>query len=174
MKHLIATIFTVLCLNSPLGAQYVFQEKPKEFDPKIEVAACFIRVGDQVLFLKRLPHKPQGTTWGIPGGKFDKGESPEQTVVRETHEETGIEMSDQSSLGYLGKVYIKYPEMDYVFHIFEYKAEDFPKVKLNPKEHADYRWVTIEEALQMTLIPGEEECINLVYGIDSSSLVDIS
>lgn len=173
MRSLITSIFAVLCLNSPLVAQYVYEDKPEKFDPKIEVAACFIRVGDEVLLLKRLPEKPQGTTWGIPGGKFDEGESPADTVIRETREETGIDMSDQS-LDYYGKVYVRYPEMDYVFHIFEYKAEDFPQVKFNPKEHADYRWVTLEDALQMTLIPGEEECISLVYGVNSSTLNEIS
>jgi mutator protein MutT len=173
MRALITSIFAVLCLNIPLSAQQVFEEKPKNFDPKIEVAACFIRVGEEVLFLKRLPQKPQGNTWGIPGGKFDEGETAEETVIREIREETGINMKEQS-LGYYGKYYVRYPNMDYVFHIFEYRSEDFPKVKFNPKEHADYRWVTLQEALQMTLIPGEEECISLVYGIDDANLKDMS
>jgi 8-oxo-dGTP pyrophosphatase MutT (NUDIX family) len=119
--------------------------------------------------LKRLPHKPQGTTWGIPGGKRDEGESPYETVVREIQEETGIKMPE-NALGYFGEVYVRYPDMDYVFHIYEYRMQDFPEVEFNPKEHADYRWVTLQEALQMTLIPGEEECINLVYGVQDSDI----
>ncbi len=169
MRKLILSIIAASCLILPLSAQMVFKEEPKNFEPKMEVAACFIRVGEQVLFLKRLPQKPQGNTWGIPGGKFDQGETASQTVIREIGEETGIKLSDQS-LKYFGKTYVRYPDTDYIFHIFEYTLDDFPKVTFNPKEHADYRWVTLEDAMQMTLIPGEEECISAVYGIQNSDL----
>jgi mutator protein MutT len=144
----------------------VFEEKPKDFHPTMDVAACFIRVDDQVLFLKRLPTKPQGNTWGIPGGKFDKGETAEQTAIREIREETGIQIPKES-MSYFGQFYVRYPDMDYNFHIFEYEIDKLPEVKYNPKEHAGYRWVTLEEASQMPLIPGEEECIAYVYSSDN-------
>ncbi|SCA64000.1 hypothetical protein SCG7086_BN_00040 [Chlamydiales bacterium SCGC AG-110-P3] len=31
------------------------------------------------------------------------------------------------------------------------------------EEHTDYRWLTIEEAMALPLIPGEVECIELIY-----------
>ena len=161
--YVIGALFTILSLFTPLNAQLVFQEKPEDFKPKIEVATCFIRVGDEILFLKRLPFKPQGNTWGTPGGKFDEGENALKAVVRETWEETGIELPPES-MTYFGKVYIRYPQMDYTLHLFEYSAEDRLKVKINPGEHADYAWVTLDKALTIPLIPGEEECIDLIYG----------
>jgi len=162
-KQLISFVFSIFLLINPLSAQMVFEEKPKDFKPKLEVAACFIQVDDQVLFVKRLPNKPQPNTWGIPGGKFDEGETATETVMREIQEETGIEIPEES-MEYYGEVYVRYPEMDYTFHMFVYKPEELPKVTINPEEHADYTWVSLEEALKMPLIPGEEECISLVYG----------
>ncbi|MBS0605116.1 MAG: NUDIX hydrolase [Verrucomicrobia bacterium] len=173
-KYLIALLLSFASFENPLIAQMVYEEVPENFQPKIEVAACFIRSGDKVLFMKRLPYKPQGNTWGIPGGKFDKGETPQQTVIREIREETGIEMPTDE-LCYFGKVFVRYPEMDYTFHLFEYRTEDIPDVEYNPGEHAGYTWVTFEEALKLPLIPGEEECISLVYGgIPSSKIQETS
>jgi 8-oxo-dGTP diphosphatase len=165
IKALLISVITTLCTMGPLRAQEVFQEMPQNFHPKIEVAGCFIRNGDETLFLKRLADKPQGNTWAIPAGKSDKGETAEQTVIREIREETGIEMQKQC-LAYLGTVYIRHSTGDFVFHAFEYNIADSPQIKFNPKEHVDYRWVTLREALEeMSLIPGEDELIKLAYGV---------
>ena len=164
LKKIVITLVAALSLLGPLNAQMVYEEKPENFEPKIEVAVCFIQTDDKVLFLKRLPWKPQGDTWGIPGGKFDPGETPQDTVIRETWEETGIAMPKEA-LSYFGKVFVRYPDMDYTLHMFEYKADDLPEVTFNPEEHADYKWVSLKEAMDLLpLIPGEEECIDLVYG----------
>jgi mutator protein MutT len=170
-KRLIGFLFAVLCLLTPLSAQMVYEEEPKDFNPKMEVAVCFIRVDNQFLFLKRLPTKPQGNTWGIPGGKSDPGENAAQTVTREIREETGIDIPEES-VRYFGEYYVRYPEMDYIFHMFEYQLAELPEVQISPLEHAGYRWVSFEEAMQMPLIPGEEECINLVYGNVTDSAID--
>ena len=69
-----------------LDAQLVFQDAPENFNPKVEVAACFIKVEDDVLFLKRLPHKAEGNCWGVPGGKCEKGDTPESAMIREIQE----------------------------------------------------------------------------------------
>lgn len=36
-----------------------------------------------------IAHRPQYDDWGLPKGKADKGETPEQTAIREVLEETG-------------------------------------------------------------------------------------
>ena len=167
-KYVLGVVFTMLSLFNPLNAQLVYQEEPEDFKPKVEVATCFIRANNEILFLKRLPFKPQGNTWGTPGGKFDEGENATQAVVRETREETGIKLNPES-MTYHGKVYIRYPDGDYTLHLFEYQADNWLDVKINPGEHADYRWITMDEALSMPLIPGQDECLALVYNPSSAS-----
>lgn len=54
----------------------------------------------QVLLVKSKSNK----TWGIPKGKPNQKETPEQTAVRETREECGINPND---IKYLGKVKTK-------------------------------------------------------------------
>src|SRR6201990_1183009 len=43
-----------------------------------------------VLLQHRAVWSHQGGTWGLPGGARDTNETPEQTPVREAHEEAGV------------------------------------------------------------------------------------
>jgi ADP-ribose pyrophosphatase YjhB (NUDIX family) len=42
--------------------------------------------------------------WWLPGGGIDFGEAPEDTLVREFKEETGLEIKDPSLLGVMSDV----------------------------------------------------------------------
>jgi 8-oxo-dGTP diphosphatase len=56
------------------------------------VAACALIDADgRVLITERPEGKQLAGLWEFPGGKVEPGETPEQTVVRELHEELGIE-----------------------------------------------------------------------------------
>jgi mutator protein MutT len=146
-----------------MNNRMVFQEPPENFNPKMEVAACFITVKENVLFMKRQPHRSEGSKWGIPGGKLEKGETAEQAVLREIKEETGLGLP--LSIKYFGKVYIRYPEVDFIYHMYGHDLDDYPaQVFFDPVEHTEFRWITLGEALQLPLIRGEDECIHLVLG----------
>lgn len=56
------------------------------------VAACALVDADgRVLLSQRPKGKQLEGLWEFPGGKVEKGEAPEETVVRELGEELGIE-----------------------------------------------------------------------------------
>jgi 8-oxo-dGTP diphosphatase len=57
----------------------------------ILVAACaLVDVDGRVLIAQRPPDKAMAGLWEFPGGKVEKGETPEQTLIRELEEELGI------------------------------------------------------------------------------------
>ncbi len=134
----------------------IFQEPPENFNPKMEVSTCYIALDDTFLFVKASSLK--GGLWEIPGGKLEKGESAQEAAVREIKEETGI---DLLNLLHFKTVYIRFPEMDFTYHMFQSTLKDVPLVALNQREHTEYRWITLEEALTLPLIQGEKECIYL-------------
>jgi 8-oxo-dGTP diphosphatase len=55
------------------------------------VAACaLIDTDGRVLLAQRPEGKTLAGLWEFPGGKVEHGETPEETLVRELHEELGI------------------------------------------------------------------------------------
>ncbi len=55
------------------------------------VAACALIDADgRVLLAERPAGKSMAGLWEFPGGKVETGERPEETLIRELHEELGI------------------------------------------------------------------------------------
>ena len=55
------------------------------------VAACALIDADgRVLLAERPAGRPMAGLWEFPGGKVENGERPEETLIRELHEELGI------------------------------------------------------------------------------------
>jgi len=56
----------------------------------IVVAAALVDDSGRVLLQQRPPGKAMAGLWEFPGGKLETGETPEQALIRELHEELGI------------------------------------------------------------------------------------
>ena len=52
-----------------------------------------IRRGDKILIIQRSKHVTAPLKWCLPGGTMEKGESEEQTLVREMKEELSIDVT---------------------------------------------------------------------------------
>jgi 8-oxo-dGTP diphosphatase len=58
------------------------------------VACALVDVDKRVLIAQRPAGKALAGLWEFPGGKVEPGERPEQTLIRELHEEIGITVSE--------------------------------------------------------------------------------
>lgn len=139
----------------------VFLEEPEAFSPAIEVAGCACFCDHKILLLRRNFNKPQGGTWCVPGGKLEEGETPHEAVVREIEEETGINFEGEAPF-YCGKVFVRFPEVDFILHLFLFEFKEEPTLHLALEEHEEYRWVSSEEAKRLPLIPGGDQCLQIV------------
>lgn len=63
-------------------------------DPKVAVVT-FITQENRVLLVKR-GVEPEEGQWALPAGYVDYGEDPRETAIRETYEETGLQIEIQS------------------------------------------------------------------------------
>ena len=140
----------------------IYKERPQNFDPRFDVISCFVEYDGEILLLHRQDYKPEGNTWGVPAGKVDAGENILEAMVRELKEETGFVLPSPQ-LSYFGKVFVKYPDYDFVYHIYHTKLDQEHKVTINHNEHKDFRWISPKNALNMDLIQDLDACIKLFY-----------
>lgn len=94
-----------------------------------------------------LLQRANGTGWGIPGGKIERGETPDEAARRETWEEM--------IYNYRGPLVFRslHRFRDVRFVTFEADVWERFEPTLD-HEHSAYRWVTLSEALLMDLHPG--------------------
>jgi 8-oxo-dGTP pyrophosphatase MutT (NUDIX family) len=142
----------------------ISKNKPKNFNKRFEIISCFIEYQSKILLLHRHDLKPQGNTWGVPAGKVDGGEDLIMAIVREVKEETGLS-TKPDQYKYFDKFYVRYPEFDFVYHIFHLPLEKKPQISINLKEHKDSTWKTPVESLKLNLITDEDFCIKTFYNL---------
>jgi len=139
----------------------LYERKPPGFSPINNVSGCFCEFGGEILLLKRREDKLHANKWGLPGGKANPGETPKETVIRETKEETGIDVGAHG-VRLFRRTFIRYPEGDFIYDIFQSGLQRREPVVLST-EHIDYAWATPLRALQMDLILDLDACINMLY-----------
>ena len=142
----------------------MYLEKPKDFDSAGVTVRCFVEHESTMLLLHRTEDESQGGTWGGPGGKLDPGENIFQAMVRELREETSL-LVDEKDLSHYKKVYVRYPDFDFIYHMFSLVFKEKPTIKLDHSEHQNFKWVSPIEALEMDLVLDEDACIKLFYDI---------
>ena len=112
--------------------------------PVVGVGSVIIKE-DKIALIKR-GNEPAKGKWTIPGGLVELGESPEQAVIRETKEETGLDVEKTSLIDVVsnvdldaqGKVKYHYVIIDYFVHVKSGTAEA-------ASDAMELRWVPLEE-----------------------------
>lgn len=122
----------------------------------IEVVAALIWDKDKFLICQRPAHKAQGLLWEFVGGKVEPGETKEQALIRECHEELAITLD-------VGKVFAEvtheYPEKTVHLTFFHAAIKEGTPQKL---EHNDIRWITVDEIDDYAFCSADEEILEKI------------
>lgn len=103
----------------------------------MQTTLCYITRGDETLMLyrNRKQDDPNGGKWVAVGGKFEFGESPEECMLREVEEETGLHLTRWA---YRGLVTFVCGDWAEYMHLFTAEAPDGVVV---PCDEGTFAWI---------------------------------
>ena len=122
----------------------------------VRVVAAVIRDDDRIFATARGYGEYKGW-WEFPGGKIEAGETPEEALVREIHEELDTEIR-------VGEL-IDTIEYDYpTFHLrMDCFWAEVIAGRLVLKEAEDARWLTKETLESVQWLPADQTIIDAIY-----------
>ena len=126
----------------------------------INSTLCYVLRGDQVLMLHRVKKKNDinHDKWIGIGGKFEAGESPDECLLRDAREETGLTLTDWKCRGVVTFISDEAEgEFMYLFTAdgFEGELTDCPE--------GDLQWVSREFLNELPKWEGDQIFLDLLW-----------
>ena len=120
---------------------------------------CYIEKEDQYLMLHRISKEndPNKDKWIGVGGKIEDKESPEDCLLREVKEETGLDLLEYQFRGLITFVSDEW-ETEYMYL---YTATKF-KGELSECREGKLEWVPKKQIYQLNLWEGDRKFLNLL------------
>ncbi|MHB2169391.1 (deoxy)nucleoside triphosphate pyrophosphohydrolase [Alsobacter sp. R-9] len=119
------------------------------------VACALIDADGRVLIAQRPEGKAMAGLWEFPGGKMEPGERPEETLIRELHEELGITVKEPC-LAPLTFASFAYDDFHLMMPLWVCRRWEGTVVA---KEHQALRWVRPNKLREFPMPPADEPLI---------------
>ena len=125
----------------------------------INTTLCYLQRGDSYLMLHRVKKENDlnQDKWIGVGGKFEDRESPEDCLLREVREETGLRLTRWQFRGIV--TFINNQDEAEYMHLF---TADRWEGDLIPCNEGDLRWVPKAEVPALNLWPGDRIFLSLI------------
>ena len=119
---------------------------------KLVVACALINEYGKVLINERPVGKDYPGYWEFPGGKVDKGETPEEAIIRELKEEINIDVTGSclAPLSFTEKQYDNYYVVVLLYVCRRWNGH------IMPMEDQELAWVNPKEIDNFNLLPADK------------------
>ena len=120
---------------------------------QIEVVAAILRDGEGRVFATQRGYGEWKDWWEFPGGKMEKGETPEEALKREIREELSAEIEVGP---FLCTVEYDYPKFHLTMHCF---LCSLLSDAMHLNEHEAARWLRKEELDGLRWLPADTQIL---------------
>ncbi len=124
----------------------------------------------QVLLIRRAEHGRHGGQIALPGGELEGGETPQETAIRELHEELGFHAADPEHeirfVGSLDPAYV--PASNFLVQVLVAVAPQTPHITPDPREVAETLGAELglfDPRHSVHVVDAEEQGQRLRYGV---------
>ena len=124
----------------------------------IEVTAAII-IKDGKVFATQRGYGDWKGWWEFPGGKMESGETPQEALIREIHEELDAEIEIGKLLD---TVEWDYPAFHLTMHCF---LCTLISESMHLNEHEDAAWLSAETLYSVKWLPADEGLIPKIAGV---------
>lgn len=101
--------------------------------------------------------------WIGVGGKFEEGESPEQCLLREVKEETGLTLTSYKFRGLVTFVSDEWgTEYMHLFTADGFVGDDITPLPVPPCDEGELRWIPKSEIMDLNLWEGDRPFLELL------------
>ena len=148
-----------LCLLCPVktrcaayqkGIQEIIPKPKKKIIQDLDVAIGILQRGNKYLIQKRPSKGLLADLWEFPGGKMEKGETPQEALKRELREELDIEISVSRHLMNVRHFYTQFRVNLHVFHC---------QAKSYPHAHIRRKWLPINKLVEYPMPSGSAKIV---------------
>ncbi len=111
---------------------------------EIGVGAFILDKDNRLLLMRRGPKaRTEQGYWALPGGKVDPGETPEETTIRETLEETGLSIRIEKELAFYN---CSFPEETprWMTHVYLARATGGEAKIMEPDKCDALEWYSLD------------------------------
>lgn len=125
----------------------------------LQTTLCYIEKGDSYLLLHRISKKNDinKDKWIGVGGKFEDRESPEDCLLRETREETGLTLTSYRLRGIITFISNEQPAE----YMFLYTADGY-EGEIGVCDEGTLEWVKKKEMYHLNLWEGDKIFLKLL------------
>ncbi|CAM2783084.1 NUDIX hydrolase [Vibrio mytili] len=112
----------------------------------------------KILLMKRV----KGGYWCHVAGSIEQGETGVEAIVREFYEETQIQVTNLYNAQFIDQFFEPHVNVIELIPVFVVMCPPNQKVVLN-EEHTDYKWCSLEEALELAPFPNQHAVFKHVW-----------